>query len=175
MKVCFTPVEMYQILHYASVIAETKRINSSKGDVINRRYSKDIDDFGMHLIGCMGEAAVHAALEIPYKVDVTKFGDDGNDILVYDVSIQVKTLSRAMFGGNLLYVNDIEKVKSDVLVSTVITGPSSVEILGAISKEKFKRVMFNNNFGYGNRHCVNQKDLSDMNALSKHVYGDEWE
>ena len=167
MIVKFTAAEMYQILHYASVIHETKQINLARGEINNRRYAKDIDDFSMHLIGVMGEAALCKELHLKYAPSFLKYGDDGNDIDYAGLNIQVKTSSKSHGDNGLLYVNDINAVPSDVLVSACVHGPASVQLLGAISKDKFKRIMHKQDLGYGMRDCVYTRELMSIETMEE--------
>lgn len=169
MIIRFTATELYQILHYASVIHETKRINSDAGAVTNMRYAKDIDDFSMHLIGGMGEAAFCKAVNIPYHVEVGKYGDDGNDVDYMGFDVQIKTTSKSHGDNGMLYVNDIEKVPSYILVAAEVVGPASVRLIGGISKSKFKSLMFKHDFGYGERDCVYHRDLQPIEKLVEWV------
>lgn len=168
MIVQFTAAEMYLVLHYASVIHETKQINLAKGEINNRRYAKDIDDFSMNLIGVMGEAALCKELHLKYTPPFYKYGDDGNDIDYGGFTIQVKTSSKFHGDDGLLYVNDINAVPSDILVSACVNGPASVNLLGAISSDKFKRIMHQRDLGYGMRDCVYNHQLMSVEAM------DEW-
>ena len=165
MIVKFTPTEMYQILHVASVIHTTKQINLANGEITNRRYSRDIDDFSMHMIGVMGEVGLCKYLHIKYDPPFHKYGDDGNDIDYGGFNIQVKTSSRYYGDDGLLYVNDINAVPSDILVSACVDGPASVKLLGAISKEKFKSIMHKRDLGYGMRDCVYNHELSSVEDM----------
>jgi hypothetical protein len=165
MKVNLSPVDMYKVLHYSSVVYETKRINQNNKSVTNHRFSEDIDDYGMHLIGYMGEAAVCHILGKEFQVDVSKYGDDGHDLRYCGFSMQIKTISRDYGEKNTLYVNAIDEVKSDILVGVAITGPASVRVYGAITKDKFKRHMYSRNFGYGDRDCVDQQDLPSVQKM----------
>lgn len=165
MIVSFTAAEMYLVLHYASVMHETKQINLARGEINNRRYAKDIDDFSMHLIGVMGEAGLCKQLHIKYSPPFHKYGDDGNDIDYGGYTIQVKTQSKSYGDDGLLYVNDINAVPSDILVSACVHGPASIQLVGAISKDKFKRIMHQRDLGYGMRDCVYNKELMPIEKM----------
>lgn len=169
MIIQFAPTEMLQILHFASVIHETKRVNNVSGEVNNRRYAKDIDDFSMNLIGCMGEAAFCKAVGMSYHVDFSKFGDSGNDVDFGGFDVQIKTSSRYHGDDGLLYVNDINAIPSHIIVSACIDGPASVRLLGAISKDKFRQIMFKHDLGYGMRDCVYNHQLSTIEQMIEWV------
>jgi hypothetical protein len=163
MKIAFTAPEMHTILHYASMIYETKKLNG----VRNKKYTTYIDDYALHLIGLMGESGLCKVLDIPFHVDLLLYGDDGTDIRYADTSIQVKTLSKDYGTKNRLYVDDIEDVRSHILVGAAITGPASVRLIGAISKDKFRRIKTVEDFGYGPRHTVNESQLSSIEDMLK--------
>jgi hypothetical protein len=168
--VTLSPVELMKVLHYASVCHETKRISNQRNEVTNHRYAEDIDDFTMHMIGLMGEAAVCKYLGVNFHVDIHKFGDDGNDIVINGYKIQVKTLSKER-RDPLLYVNDIDKVSSDILVGGFVSSPTSITLFGAASKSHFKRVMHEVDFGYGKRDAVSEEDLRPLDAMVNFLNG----
>ena len=161
MKVIFTAPEMHTILHYASLIYETKKLNQLR----NKKYTTDIDDYALHLIGLMGESGLCKVLGIPFHVDLLFYGDDGSDIRHSDKRIQVKTLSKDYGSNNRLYVDDIDDVRADILVGAAVTGPASVRLTGAISKDKFRRIKTVEDFGYGQRHSVLQQHLGSIEDL----------
>ena len=163
MKIVFTAPEMHTILHYASMIYETKKLNG----VRNKKYTVDIDSYDLILIGLMGESGLCRVLDIPFYVDLFLGGDDGSDIRYGGKTIQVKTLSKDYGTKNRLYVDDIEDVRSQILVSAAITGPASVRLIGAISKDKFRRIKTVEDFGYGPRHTVNESQLSSIEDMLK--------
>jgi len=159
-----SPTDLMKVLHYASVCYETKRISHERNEVTNRRYATDIDDFSMHMIGLMGEAAVCKVLGIDFHVDIHKFGDDGNDIVYNGYRIQVKTAAKE-HKRSVLYVNDIDDVASDILVGGFVSSPASVTLIGSASKSHFKRKMYEADFGYGKRDAVNEEDLRPVEAM----------
>lgn len=167
MKIIFTAPEMHTILHYASIIFETKKLYSSNPG----KHIKEIDNYSLQLIGLMGESALCKVLNVPFHVDFLLHGDDGSDIRYADKRIQVKTLSKDYGDSNRLYVDDIDAVKSDILVGAAITGPASVRLTGAISRDKFRRIKTVEDFGYGPRHSVLQKQLGSIEDLLNVLQG----
>lgn len=161
MKITFTVPEMHTILHYAGLIYETKKLNS----IYNTKYHQEIENYTGHLIGLMGECGLCKVLNIPFHVEILFRGDDGTDIRYGGKTIQVKTLSRDYADKNRLYVDDIEQVKSEILVGAAITGPASVRLLGGISKEKFSRIKTVEDFGYGPRHSVMERQLCSIDDM----------
>jgi hypothetical protein len=113
----------------------------------------------------MGELGLCKVLDVPFHVDLIIYGDDGSDIRFANKRIQVKTLSKDYGEKNRLYVDDIEAVKSDILVGAAVTGPASVRLTGAISKDKFRRIKTVEDFGYGPRDCVYEKNLGSIEDL----------
>jgi len=162
MKVNLSAVEMFKVLHYASVVYETKRLSELSGDLSNKKYSEDIDDYSAHLIGLMGEAAVCQLLGVDFHVDIKKYGDDGNDLRYCGFKLQIKTISKDYGDRNILFVDCIDEVESDILVGAAIAGPASVNVYGAVTRDKFIRLMHTRDFGYGDRDCVHQSDLSPI-------------
>ena len=165
MKINLTPVDMYKVIHYSSVVYETKKLNMRSGSVKNHRHALGIDDYSMTLIGYMGEAAVCKLLGKDFTVDVAMWGDDGNDLTFNDYTMQIKTSSRDFGGKNILYVDDIHKVQSDILIGASIVAPAMVNLYGAMTRDKFMQFAYKHDFGYGQRDCVNEKSLSSIENM----------
>jgi hypothetical protein len=162
MKVNLSAVEMFKVLHYASVVYETKRLSELAGDLSNKKYSKDLEPFNAILVGYMGEAAVCQLLGVDFHVEINKYGDDGSDLRYCGFKLQIKTISKDYGDRNVLYCDCIDEVESDILVGAAIAGPASVNVYGAITRDKFIRLMYTQDFGYGDRDCVHQSELSPI-------------
>ncbi len=158
MIIHFTPLEMLAIVHYSSIIFETKKINNIKNLIVD----PVLNQFGTHMIGNLGEAGLCKALDIPFVVDVNVGGDDGDDVLYKNIKLQVKTLKSDYAESNKLYFRDVSHVPSDILVGAAICSPTSVRLFGALPREKFIEKMYKHNFGFGYCDCVDQQDLSSI-------------
>ena len=165
--VVLTPDEMLCVVSRTSVMFEAKMANLALGRIRNRRYAKDIDDYSMVLIRCIAEAAVCKLLGIRYSPNVRIGGDSGIDLVVKGIKLQIS----ATFGDHgprqMLSVNDIHACLADIFVQAVLTKPSSVDLIGAVSKEQFVQRMEIKDWGYGPRHCVAREHLRPIESMVK--------
>ena len=165
--VVLTPDEMLCVVSRTSVMFEVKMANLALGRIRNRRYAKDIDDFSMMLIGAIGEAAVCQLLGIHYAPKVLIGGDDGIDLMCKGIKLQIKATARDHGARQMLTVNDIHACPADIFVQGVLTGPSSVDLIGAVTKEQFVQRMEIKDWGHGPRHCVAREHLRPIESMVK--------
>jgi hypothetical protein len=170
MEMNFSPTEIIVCTHQASLIRACKRVNHDAGRLSNRRVANK-DDFEIHLVGMMGEFAVSKFLGIPARSDLTMFGDGAVDIEFRGSRIQVKTSTHASLNcERLVFLNTLNDFgPSDWLIACSIKSITNVVIHGFISKKKFTRDCFNKNFGYGDRVCVRESDLTDINRFEEAI------
>ena len=131
----------------------------------NTQYESD-------LLGVMGEYAVAKVLKIPIDTQINLNGDGGEvDLWLGGWSIQVKATK---YNNGRLVFNTLEEIKSLIDVLTICDLKSkSVNIVGYISHKDMLKKMYKKDLGFGDRYCVNQKDLKDISWLS--FYHLEWE
>lgn len=163
MRVSFTPREYRLAVDAAIAVSENKSELNESGEVLNRRLDQTRSDFEVNLIGMLGEVAVCTALGVPFEMTVKRFGDGGSDLNVNGYSLQVKTRSKH-YAKCYLIVKDLEKTDADVFVSCALDGPATVEILGAISRDKFLREAVDMDFGYGPMPSVDTSLLTDIDS-----------
>lgn len=117
-----------------------------------------------HMIGLLGEVAVGRLINTSPDMDVYLGGDTVKDFTVYGVGIEVKTLQGYLTFKKLSdFVTDIA-----VLVIYNQNDYSSVTVQGWITRQDFDKSHFVDNFGYGDRPCVQPSDLHPISTLKTH-------
>lgn len=122
------------------------------------------DNVMTHLIGLLGEFAVSKLVGEPVDTSSYVSGDLYKDFLIYGVKIEVKTLQ-----GYLTFVS-MDHFKSDVavLVNYEKGDNSKVTVQGWITKDEFESNSFVDNFGYGDRPCMQPSDLLPIEGLKQY-------
>jgi hypothetical protein len=162
----FTAREMADLVFRASLIQGVKEVNQAAGEVTNRKIC-DATDFDICLIGLMGEAAVAKYLDIPFDHTLTKWGDDGNDLVYRGKTLQVKSSStHCVEESRRLVFNHVDHLVSDYGVLCVIPSPSSARIVGAIARDEFRKLHHTHDFRFGDRHCVFAKELTPIEVFA---------
>jgi hypothetical protein len=169
MRISFSPQQYRLAVDAAIAVSENKAKLNAAGEVVNRRVDSSRSDFELNLVGTLGEAAVCTAFGVPFEMVVKRFGDGGSDLMVNGYSLQVKTRIK-QYPQTYLFVKDMDKNNADVFVSCVMDGPATVDIVGAISREKFERCAVPMNFGYGVMPCVETGLLTDIQSTKEILY-----
>jgi len=119
------------------------------------------DNVETHIIGLLGEFAFAKLL---YGIVDTKNylgGDTSKDFEVYGVTIEIKTLQ-----GYLTFKR-LSDFVADVAVLVVYNKNdySKVQVQGWITRQDFNNCHFTDNFGYGDRPCVQPAQLLPISTL----------
>lgn len=117
------------------------------------------------LLGVMGEYAVSKYLRIPFDCSINLNGDGGRyDMFLGDWSIQVKATK---YPNGRLAFNGLDELKALINILTICDEvDKSVIIRGFISKADFLKKTYVRNLGHGDRYCVDQSDLEDIDQLA---------
>ena len=129
----------------------------SSGVVNQRRDSRSDGD--IDLLGIKSEIAVAKALQLPYQA--TSLGiDDGADVWVDDVSIDVK--STFYQTGKLLF-KSLEAFVADYSILVTASEEQEVmRIIGGMGKDRFKSNAVETDFGKGPCWVVEQDMLTPI-------------
>lgn len=131
MRIILTDEELEQCKDAAD--RRTKYARSR--NITNQRFAKDKSDRGVDYIGMVGEMAVAKALGL--EMDLEKVGVDyGIDFMYRNLPIDVKTRSHPK---TELIFKSMEYFKSQVAVVAKFKPENCVEILGCISRKKFRK------------------------------------
>lgn len=94
--------------------------------------------------------------------------DDGTDIVIPQLSVQVK-LNHYEDGD--LYLNEGEELKADVAVLVIPDG-KYLRLAGWIDRDTFEASASTTDYGYGPRKYVAQSSLFGMNTLMRRLLND---
>ena len=167
MDVNLNATDMLLAVHHTAVINGVKMLQLDKGEVRNNRISNQ-GDFAIQLAGMMGEIAVSNVLGLPLRTDLTKGGDGGTDLQFKGQSIQVKTSTHASTSlQRMVIFNSVNDFGTDWAIACSIQGVCVVRIHGFISKRKFESKVFTHDFGYGNRYCVYEDALTNIERFQE--------
>ncbi len=162
MIVQLTAQDLILAAHYAGLIEGVKSVQVKSHSASNKRIS-GMGDFAIQYAGMLGEVAVAKAIGADVQHAITRGGDGKSDLTVDGNTIQVKTSTHKATGKERrLIFNNESDFATDWAVSCSIQSASTVEIHGFLSKEKFLKHAFTDDFGYGVRSCVVESALSPI-------------
>lgn len=154
-------------MRVVKLLAEQR--NGCKTEAQNMRYCSH-SDVGLHVVGLMGELAVAKLLGTKIDQRTLKHGDDGDDLMIGERSIQVKTCLRDRPGMDL-YFNDIGKFASDIAVLVLARGKDEVRVAGWIPRNEFEFLLRHKDYGYGDRITVPECWLRGIWELTQVAQG----
>jgi hypothetical protein len=141
------------------------RLAKEKHNVEDKMFDINNTSEGINIIGHLGEQAVGQALGIPVDTTVMVGGDDGSDMVLDGMTIQVKTsqLKSLIFNAPWLF-------KSDIAIMVQFVGADKTrswedpqfKIWGYIDRETFLSNHYKKNYGYGERLVM---DVPDLNPI----------
>lgn len=161
MIVNLTPGE----LMYAISLAEA--IKNNKLNMRDKIYDKNQDQFGTHYFGLMGEIAVARILNLKVNNTIFALGDGGIDLNYRGQSIQIKTVN--FYKERFIYFNDINDFNADWIIGCSLINPSTIEIMGFASHNKFIKNMVTKNFGKGNRYSLSENQLTPIEKINEAI------
>ena len=151
----------------AEVLLLAERVSSVREAVkSNKEIVLSSSSFEGLYIGFMGEIAVCRAFGIEHPHTLKKGGDGGSEFVYNGRTIQVKCRAHTTDKEDLIFKTR-DDFSADVTVMTKMASPTTVKILGCISKTKFLRDSIEKNFGKmpHNNWYVPQSMLSDVSVL----------
>jgi hypothetical protein len=159
-SLCFGAFEM----QYLCMVAERRNCGKQPNGVMNRRYDKQ-NDFSLNLHGVMGEYAVAKYLGLKLDHSINLSGDDKvADLKRGDETIQVKT-NMARWRQCYLYFNSLDLFRANIAVLAKIKSATEVDLVGWVTRDDFHKKAYRKNFGYGERFCLEEEQLRDMQSL----------
>jgi len=150
---------------YVVLAEDAKKRNDLKQanrNIVSDNRVAGMDDLKTILIGNLGEYAYEKLLNQKRNTEVMLGGDGGVDFVLFGTTIQVKT-SR----GNLIF-NNMESFKSDIAVLVIydsLENYHKVWMQGWTSRYEFKHNNFVMNFGYGDKLCMDPRDMLPISTL----------
>jgi len=158
MEIILDKKEIDEALNFVN----TMRQDKVQYKVIDRKFDAKNTSWAVNLMGYLGEKAVAKAYQVPVDNRVLTGGDEGHDLVINGKKIQVKTSTL-----DKLIFNALELFTADYAILVTLIGDrqqphinSKFKIWGAISKEDFKQVCYQKDYGYGMRFVCNTEHLA---------------
>lgn len=162
---CIVSFSVPEVAHYRR-LAELRH-NPKRAAGIKRDFVTKQDGVENDFIGILGEAAVGAFLGIGFDETISLAGDGGvKDLELDGTTIQVKTMYSH---GSRLMFNDKADFLADVAVLVRRLDDRRAEILGWIPRQEFLIICGQEDFGYGMRHFVPEKELYPIRQLPLYI------
>lgn len=145
-----------------------RQFHKQANNIPTGRIDPTLTDWGCHFVGAMGEYVVARELGIPVNEEIYLGGDDGVDFVYYGKTLQVKTI---MYGGPDPWIvfNHLSDFKAWACIPVQIKNPVTVEILGCISRHRFREIYKPCNLGHGDRVGVKVEQLNHLSVLLEAV------
>ena len=120
----------------------------------------DRDDLETHYLGIMGEIAVATLVGLLPDLN-TYLSSPLADLVLFGVPIEIKTLQ------GFLVFNTLEDFRGEVaaLVTYTPGNKNACSVQGWITKKQFEEQHFIDNFGYGDRLCMQPTNLLPIQTL----------
>jgi len=169
MDVSLNAGELILAAHHSGLIEGVKMMQNQRG-VLNNNRICDQGDFAIHYTGMLGEVAVGKALGVNARTDLTFAGDGYVDMFYDDQSIQVKTSTHAYLKPDqtrYLIFTTLEEFSTDWAVLCSVKAPALVVIHGFVSRKKFMVNQVTQNFGYGDRFCLDEQFLTPIERFKE--------
>ena len=172
MEVGLTAPELILAAHHSGLIEGVKMMQNHNKVLNNNRICGQ-GDFAIHYTGMLGEVAVGKALGINVRTDLTFAGDGFIDMIYDDQTIQVKTSTHAYLKPDqvrYLIFTTLEEFSTDWAILCSVKSPALIAIHGFVSRKKFMAKYEKQNFGYGDRFCLDEKHLAPIERFSEAVH-----
>lgn len=158
-RVDFTDMELTQIHELA---VKRQAIKDKNLSLVNDRRVSDYDNILMHNIGLLGECAVSKILRVPVDEQAYLAGDHAQDFNIFGIKVEVKTQQ------GYLYFDRMQAFQADVAVLCVYDKRDLTHVIvqGWIPRKLFIDRHFIDNFGRGDRPCMQPVDLFPIRTLN---------
>lgn len=159
-----TPEEVQRTLTFV----DTLRENKSRHNVTDRMFDRKNTSEGIDIIGYLGETSVAKVLGLDIDTAIFTWGDTGNDLVLGETTIQVKTsiLPSLIFNAANLF-------KSDIAILTQFVGKDKARsqddprfvVWGWVERDVFLKNHYTRDYGYGTRLVMDAVKLHSLDSL----------
>jgi len=159
MNIKLSKKELSEVNQIASLRWQLSRASG----VVNQRKDNNRSDDDVDKLGYAGEYAVAKLFNLHFNPSILGI-DDGFDLWINDLSIDVKT---TFYETGVLLFKSKDAFKADVGILVTATGSQNIfKIAGFISQKLFKeKAQIFKETGY----CIQQKDLMPIERLWKYT------
>jgi hypothetical protein len=163
-EVTLSKERVEETLQFVKAMREAKE----KHSVTDKMFDRNNTSYGINIIGHLGEQAIGQALGFPVDTTVLVGGDNGSDMVIDGMTIQVKTSQLKS-----LIFNQLWQFKSDIAILVQYVGEDKTKseedprfvILGYVDKATFKEKHYRKDYGYGERYVMDAQDLIPIESL----------
>jgi hypothetical protein len=154
-------------INKAIAFVDAMRKDKIDYNVVDRKFDAKNTSYAVNLMGHLGEVAVAKFFNAPLDDEVKTGGDEGWDTIINGKRIQVKTstLPKLIFNSLDLFVADYAILVQLIGERNTPHINSSFVIHGCISRDKFKEIYYEKDYGYGVRCVVDSDKLDDITSL----------
>jgi len=163
-EIRLTDAEVQDALDFIRNMRETKRKHNSKDMMFDINNTSE----GINIVGHLGELAAAKYLDLDVNTEIYVHGDNGTDLELDGVSIQVKTskLPKLIFNKESDFATDIAVLSQFIGKDNRHAEEDPVFLLwGWITKEDFMEKYYPHDFGYGTRLVVESIQLEPIEEL----------
>jgi hypothetical protein len=160
-KILFTTAQLKEMKEEAIAIQRKKEENK---DLITNHKISGLSDTETFIVGFLGEYSweriFHQRPDTRPKIG----GDKWKDFCFHGTMVEIKT------SKHFLVFNNMEHFSAEVAV-LIDYDPSDYSLVwlqGWITKQEFREKHFVNNFGYGNKLCVQPNILHPITTLEEY-------
>lgn len=144
------------------------RENKSNHNVTDKMFDRRNTSEGIDIIGYLGETSVAKVLGLDIDTAIFKYGDTGNDLVLGETTIQVKTSSYPT-----LMFNSAKLFRADVAILTQHLGKDRSKayedprfiVWGWIERATFLHLHHKKDYGYGTRLVLDAVKLHTLDSL----------
>lgn len=143
------------------VLLADRRNWQKEGAVKSKKFTDRYTEFEAHLLGAAAEYAGAKVLGVSLDESRKMNGDGGVDCTLGGFSVDIKA---TMFDGDgeaELKFNSLEDFKTDVVLFVVSLSLCRHRVAGVISKDRFRTLAKQKDYGYGVRYFVGESALSE--------------
>ena len=165
-EIRLTDDEVKEALEFIHNMRETKRKHGSKDMMFDMNNTSE----GINIVGHLGELAAAKYLNLTVNQEIYVHGDDGTDLHLNGISIQVKTskLPKLIFNKESDFSTDIAVLSQFVGKDNRHAEDDPVfHLWGWITKEDFMEKYYPHDFGYGTRLVVESIQLEPIEELKE--------
>jgi len=165
-EIRLTEDEVQNALDFIHNMRETKQKHNSKDMMFDLNNTSE----GINIVGHLGEIAAAKYLEVTVNQEIYIKGDDGTDLDLNGISIQVKTskLPKLIFNKESDFATDVAVLSQFVGKDNRHAEKDPVfHLWGWITKEEFMDKYYQYDFGYGTRLVVESIQLKPIEELKE--------
>jgi hypothetical protein len=144
-------------------LARKRCENKIENNVRSKKVDQSKTETGVHVEGVAGEFACASVFDVDVNRNIDESGDDGYDLVIPPLTIEVKTRSGP---GDFAMYNNSDDLSADIgILCWGIKNTNSVRVYGWISRTMWKVRAQTLYFGKQKRRGIKRKKMRPINEL----------